>query len=101
MSVRSRIGVTLADGFTDASTFLLDGPLDKLDLLVRDGDALAEFLVAGTWRDGLELPRGIGVSRPGLSELYQHERGIRGIRFRNRTAGEAATLTFLDLYTAE
>lgn len=99
MSVTSRIGLPLADGFTSSTSFLLDGPLDKLDLLVRDADALAEFLIANAWRDGLELPRGVGVSRPGLSELYQREGGIRGVRFRNRTSGEAATLTFLDLYT--
>lgn len=99
MSLQSRAGLVLADGFTSSTTFLLDGPLDKLDLLVRDADALCEFLVAGAWRDGLELPRGIGVSRPGLSDLFERERGIRGVRFRNRAAGQAATLTFVDLYT--
>lgn len=100
MSLTSRIGVVLSDGFTSSATFLLDGPLDKLDVLVRNADAIAEFQVAGAWRDGLELPRGIGASRPGLSELYVREGGIRGIRFRNRTAGDAATLSYLDLYTA-
>lgn len=95
----SRLNLELADTFTSSATFQLGDRLDKLDVLVRGADAVCELLIAGTWRDGFELARGIGVSRPGLDSLYEREGGIRGIRFRNRTAGEDATLSMLDLYT--
>lgn len=96
--ILSRLNVALADGFTSSTTFRTADPLDKLDVLVRNADALCELEVAGAWRDGFQLARGVGISRPGLSELYKREGGIRAIRFRNLTAGQAATLSFLDLY---
>ena len=97
--IRSLAELVLPDLPTPASTVITASPIEKVDVLVRDADAICEFLINNAWTDPLRLSRGIAVSRAGLADLYRTRGSARGIRLKNAVTGSPATLVIFDLYT--
>jgi hypothetical protein len=92
------INVALGDNWDPSSgglaTFPLGGELDKLDVLIFDGDAAIQFrdLLTGNWTpdDGMPLRAGFAQSITGIGDVYDHLGGVNAFRLKRLVPGNGA-----------